>query len=572
MAKQNNGLSVEIMRCVSERRPAKIEKWHERIKTMVRNAQGADRAKTIVRICRELIRGQLALSAYPPVGDVVDDPLLCVPVNRAACERVTSVLRLIACTLLADGDVASFLRVLQYSVDQGDVIPDTDEGAHLAVRLAGIRRFLMIFLQEAGASEETGVRFAILLCEAWDAQALAITRDLDVAARTEEESDLVSLLRRKKKAIEKKREANNLSREDADVLAVRALNLIADAAMGGGDDQAPWVTAWFDRLVHAAAKGRMASEVLLSLLNVMTTMDHRPSLEIIANGLLQERSAQILTELGDALDEMPEYGEVAKLYQSPTVRLSQHTDAVFKQWSDRLRAEQRRARECGDAVLRWITDEREAIERLMDQRCERIVNHPRRGLRPNGHDHIEVQVSALRNAGVRALVFRAEGHVFPDISVEVITRYETPTLHVFKTELREFLLDLDEGVLVWKEHADRSFDLLRLLDFVVIDALYRIVAGPQELREKRSWQATGDASVILEPRRIPVRPFLRRLPAGFKASEEAEEKAKREMGWRLRPGMTFVSATVRNGQLEYDLPTQPTAVYSDDDLFLAEKE
>ncbi len=198
------------------------------------------------------------------------------------------------------------------------------------------------------------------------------------------------------------------------------------------------------------------------------------------------------------------------------------------------------------------------------------MERPRRGLRPGGYDHIEVHSVPLRNAGIRAVVFHPEGCDFPNVRVHILVRKETPTLFTFRTELKDFELGLHDEVVRSKIHFDHRDELAELLEFTVVDMLYRIVAAEKELREKKSkWSSTGSEGNSPSPRTIPVRPFLRRLVEGRHATGYAQANATQVMGWRtLPPGFTFVLPTIRGGNLVYDLPTQPTAVYTDDDLRL----
>lgn len=568
MTKKDSEFTNEIKRLVGEQRPAKVQKWYERIKTTIRHTPESGRAKLVIRISRELIVGQISLSGVERSDDV-QDPSLGIRTNRAACTRVSEIMVLMSRTLFADGDIRTFLRVMQYSIEnRPDVIPDTDDGVRLAVRLAGVGRFIAAYLEEMGRTEENGLRFGVLLCEAWDAFERVSYNERDIKADAPATRDVDDKSRLRRCYTEQAARWDTFSEAelDARTIGARAMNLILDAAMNNADNESPNIRAWFTRIVESASRTQIGSEILQSLLNILTTTNRKSALEAIENGLLQAQGHAMREALGEEIDQFPEYQMGTTMYASPTIRLDPETDAYFTKWAHVERAHQQQERDKGEAVLRWFTDEERALERLMDQRCNEIMERPRRGLRPSGYDHVEIRVSALRNVGIRAIIFRPEGHIFPDASVEIVARRDTPTLRVYKTELRGFQLDLNEEALVWREHADRSHELLRLLDFVVIDMLYRIIASPQELREKRNWQSTGDASRVHVPRNIPVPPLLRRLPEGFKSTERAQQLAQQEMGWTLRPGMTFVSAYVRNGQLAYDLPTQPTAIYTDEDL------
>ena len=135
--------------------------------------------------------------------------------------------------------------------------------------------------------------------------------------------------------------------------------------------------------------------------------------------------------------------------------------------------------------------------------------------------------------------------------------------------MRGFELPLHDEVVRLKHHFESRPTLLQMIEYAVVDILHRIIVADRGLREKKNWSKTGDETAEPHAKVVPVRPFIRRLPLGQKASPEALENmaALFRFTWKLPPGVTFVSAFLRGNAIDYDLPTSPTAVYGDDDLF-----
>lgn len=543
-------------------------KWRTQVINAVRQTPVEKRPKLIHRVCRELQLNLYGKSAQAREDDM-KDPVTGLPFNRSTLDGTMEILLLIAQTLLEDGDVQTFLRVQHVMLSAGLNVMDEQTSAELvAIRLPSLMRFVIVFLDHVSSSDEASIRFGVLLAEAWEGLGNSVELDVELLKKREPGEAIRKLV----EDVSALTVGERLDFDDKDPRALGAMvmNFMAACATESVEkvrDAGLSMKGWLERIVQASSHSELASEVLASLLNILTSLHNTPALETI-NANKKGPNTSLFEMIGRLvkLKRNTAFSEDPNIFDSPALCLSSEATRTYATWSDRKRAEQSAARRAGEQNLDWFKREQVTVDRLFDERCRKIMEQPRRGLRPAGYDHVELRVSALRNVGIRAIIFRPEGHVFPDVGIEIVARRETPTLCIFKTELRAFELGVHEEIVRWKEHFDRRDDLLLMLRFVVIDMLYRIVASPQELREKRNWQSTGDASRVHVPQHIPVRPLLRRLPEGFKATERAQQLAQREMGWIIRPGMTFVSAYVRDGQLAYDLPTQPTAIYTDEDL------
>lgn len=261
--------------------------------------------------------------------------------------------------------------------------------------------------------------------------------------------------------------------------------------------------------------------------------------------------------------------EWAPFFFQPRLRLKEPHAALFREWRNRCRDKARGNREAGERAIAWFRFNEAEIERWFERRTAAVMNSPLRTLRPNGGDSVELNVTALRNAGVRGVTFRTEGYTYPDVGVDVIVRQETPTLVTFRTALRNFELAVNPEIVARGEHAGEEEPWAAMLEFAVVDAYYRIVAASTEVREQRAWQATGDSTCTVETRQVPVRGFTRRLRVGQKASEEARKAYLATYGHDLPPGVTFVKGFLRNQMIQYALTTTPAVKYTDDDLFTA---
>lgn len=236
----------------------------------------------------------------------------------------------------------------------------------------------------------------------------------------------------------------------------------------------------------------------------------------------------------------------------------------FLRWGRTKRQKNDAMRERCESVEAWVRQHIDLLEKRQEDLMRDIVERPRRGLRPLGFDHVDINVSILRSAGVRGVIFRPEEFALPDTGLEILVRKVTPHLYAYKGSLLAFS---DFPAPMIEMGFCQDYPLVRkLLQFVIIDVLHRITVAERPLREKSGTKGdsgTGEANGI----RHPVPPHPRRLPEGWKASDEARQAWTETFGTTLREGYTFVRAHWSKGRMSYDLPTTAFATYGDEDLF-----
>jgi hypothetical protein len=334
--------------------------------------------------------------------------------------------------------------------------------------------------------------------------------------------------------------------------------------------------AWLKRLVEMLPSSYAAEEVLASILHVCSFTLHKPWYEAFGEYDDDPAEATESPVLRQLLDQHPgdtqfaaNMREWASYLFQPCLRLSEPHASKFREWRDAYSEKVRSRREAGERTIQWFKANEAEIEREFDRRTLAIMDDSLRTLRAQGGDHVEIEVAALRNAGIRGIVFRSEGHQFPDVGVEIIVRQETPTLVTFRTELHNFELRVHPEIVVRGEHAHEEEALAAMLEFAVVDAYYRIVAASTEARERRSWQKTGDSSAAVKKRKVSVRGFKRPLRIGQKASEAARKAYLATYGHDMPPGITFVKGYMRDQVIQYAISTTPAVKYRDNDLFTA---
>lgn len=249
--------------------------------------------------------------------------------------------------------------------------------------------------------------------------------------------------------------------------------------------------------------------------------------------------------------------------QAPMLLLSERIMPVAERFMQREKERITADIESGEKQLNSFLTNIESFGDRGGKMEDDIHRHARRGLRPKGLDHVEIRVTALTNAGIVGFIFHPEGTQFPNVGIEIVFKKETPHLLTYKTTM-DGLADIPWEALYANE---RHFGSERLLHamfiYMAYDALHRIVTERRPLREHPSRKGgsggTGQGS---------VRPYMRMLPVGHRISNEALEAAQRDMGYHPPHGMTFVQAFFRNNELAYDMPSEPFAIYTDEDLHM----
>jgi hypothetical protein len=243
---------------------------------------------------------------------------------------------------------------------------------------------------------------------------------------------------------------------------------------------------------------------------------------------------------------------------------------IVERCQDRL--QQRRELEIsrGEQALEWLERQRPWLKEELERKRSLIQSQPRRGLRPGGADHIDIEVTPLFNSGIRGIIFHPEERQFPNVRIELLRRMETPHLVSFSFPMVDFqVLRLAEFLGEEKPGSGRpnAEQLKFLLEIVIVNLLYTIVVEGKEPRQRKAVET--DQTQTSGPR--PIRPHYRRLLPHQHASKAALERAQqtygKPTGWKLPDGVTFVRARYHEGVLEYNYPTGPIGVYTDRDLF-----
>ena len=214
--------------------------------------------------------------------------------------------------------------------------------------------------------------------------------------------------------------------------------------------------------------------------------------------------------------------------------------------------------------LKWFTSHTSQIGARFDELSNTILTKHRYGVRPMGFDSFLVNVSTLRCIGITSFSFYPEGEQFPNLKIAVTVRKTCYGLCQFWMYLRDFELTTVEDVFLnW--HDTNVATVRSMLEYIVIDALHRIVVAKPEknLDDDIVERSEELRDVTPTSMRVKVRPFIRRLPLGFEASDEARKLAFLQLGWNLMAGMTFVRSHDRWAGLPAGKPA-PLFKYTDE--------
>lgn len=323
---------------------------------------------------------------------------------------------------------------------------------------------------------------------------------------------------------------------------------------------------WFERIIEGAyAKNAVANEILTSLLGVIHA--NRPTQDL----LITETPSVPVADAQMAARMTAEYNRIAEEQGRPLIVLSPAHHRLFDAWTDRLNTETRAPLAEGARIIAWFHERRGIMQEQTRAQQTAIAHAPRRWLRPNGFDHVDINVTPLRNAGIRAIAFHPEWHTFPHTGMQIVLRKTGPNLLLFPAALVHFRLTVSTDTFT-NHHYDPEM-LHALLEYITIDILWRIVVGERKLRPKQTSGIKGPRTSLGQATGVSVPFHKRMLPAGQRASEEAKQAAAR-VGWTLREDETFVQdydytlvpMTYEGGRIHHHLPTEPIASYGDADL------
>lgn len=480
----------------------------------------------------------------------------------------------------------SHLLVARDGVDSMAMLTRPGAYTELEFRYFGRMLFEVVFFRHIGSTLDRSLTFALALLERLDAVWQSIVDDPVLQQREEgwtkkfEERlgmpsyELIRLYERDPRAFKRLILDAGFTSDDAgpelsldqnppvwELVAAQKLLLLC--ATMPSHTQTP-AKFWIERIVEAAAGGHAgADDVLRALAHMFTMIRGDSRFAVIEQDDAGPLSAQALF---DGLVD----GLVPQRHSTPVLILRKEHKRMLVEWGTRER--QRNEEHLSQAIdqVRWFQAHRGEVLRATQRRMEEIRTRPRRALLPGGRDHVEIQSVALRQVGIRAVAFHAEGYEFPDAGLDIFTRFTTPHLIRRRVSLLQIDTFSDDVLVSGKGRFNYPAEVREMLRAVVIDVLHRIVVGDRELRERRHPSRVvrnGDAPMIdLAPIIRKRRAHLRRLPAGQQAGPKARAHAS-ELRWKLPPGVTFVRAYYEEEQIVYDLPTEPTAVYTDDDFF-----
>jgi len=340
-----------------------------------------------------------------------------------------------------------------------------------------------------------------------------------------------------------------------------ALHVLRDSASAPPHIAIPQ-RQWFVNIIHAAADGNEGADQVLAYMMTILSETAKMQLKIAAinplnlpKPLRMDHVSLLKKETGD-----------------PHVFLSHEEKQWLDSWGQKLTARNAVHRAAGKKILDWVAGHHDEFQRAVDMRRTAIATNPRRGLRPGGSDMASIRVAPVYNAGVRALAFFPDDRMFPDTGVRIMISTTSPHLIAFHSEMAGLRLQIRTGAL--DNHSHDPDKVMEVLEFVVLDIMYNLVSVPTitNSTSRSGGKKQNGESGREEHSTHPVRPHLRILLPGQKASIQATSAASQHMGWRLPPGMTFVRAHYRGdpsgtgGQIEHDITT-PTIDYSDESFF-----
>jgi len=544
-------------------------KWLRRTVNYVLEADGAERLRRLELICFQFERRTWQMLSPVLEREMSDEEFNELQRQSEASEmakRMQEFYRTLAERLVSAKDVVTYLHVFRRMRDPQVIAtmsenpPEDKESLRLSLIAGGLVRFQAAYISQVSVSSESAIRFALGVISVWEGSLRSFPIDLS------EEN------------------AFGWKQDDRMGYALVFLMDTINREITEPPEVATWVTdlfknekAWIERLIDAIPGSQAAEEVLASILSIACFTLHQPWYEAFDDyddSIEEARNAPWLNEMiqrlqqEGRLDNPNNLRDRAGTILQPRLRLRQPYYDRFQQWRTAYQEKMRASRESGERIITWFQANTAEIERQFDYRVKAVMERPLRTLRPNGLDHVEIEVSALRNAGIRAIAFYPDEYQFPDVGVHIIVHQETPTLVTYKTALRDFELKVHPEIVVRGEHAGEAETLAAILEFVVSDAYFRIVVAPTEIRDRHAWHCTGKEGQV-QTRNVSVRGFPRRLRVGQKASKEAREAYLKTFGHDLSPGVTFVRGFMRDQVIQYALPTTAVVKYWDDDLLSA---
>lgn len=343
---------------------------------------------------------------------------------------------------------------------------------------------------------------------------------------------------------------SSLTSED---LAIgRSIFRILTASLRLPDDASSVEKRWFVNLLEAASAGN--KEALSYYLSTISCL-HFIGENLSRRGVIpiREHYVHIIkqSELVEvAHREASDEKEFAKLYEPHANDLRLVVpDRLYKaavEIDTRRSQQHKRLQADAAALLEWVQNNKELIRDVSLQKVGDIKEHARYCVRPMGLDSLLVDVSPLRVPGIVAFSLFPEGERFPDVKLSIACeKAYGPLLCQYWGAYRGFRITGRD--VMFMNNAGLEIPLLReIFELIVLDALHRIIVGkPQKNLEGKGVKRGEVETERNAESRQNVRAFLRRLPIGYEASDEALQRAFLECGWTLPEGVTFVRSHER---------------------------
>ncbi len=216
-----------------------------------------------------------------------------------------------------------------------------------------------------------------------------------------------------------------------------------------------------------------------------------------------------------------------------------------------------------ESEIEWWLSNRERLKVLSDERVAEIKANHRYALRSNGADWLKIKIASLNHHGLDQLRFVQEGYQPPDLGL-VFPMIVCGQVKKIRVPLTDFKLKIEE--LEFHFHGEI---LTEMLYVVAVSGLHAILVGNGEEVVIGGENGNKNKFRFDKPstQSHKVRPHLRLLPEGFRASEGARQAAQDLFG-QLPEGKTFVREYEKLAEdLQGQSQTEPFATVSLDRLF-----
>lgn len=275
--------------------------------------------------------------------------------------------------------------------------------------------------------------------------------------------------------------------------------------------QTPKMGTWTNVLTHALSTGD-EHRVSLFLCRLATMASQLVFITPIPFSRWTKEGHEILNDFDDH-----------KVYKLPvpdhlTSRVTALVDRLSQELVDRHQP-------LDTLISEFIATREKYNEKYANMWLDMMVS-PRRGLRDGWLDSATINLPGMRDIGYKLLSLNPEG-VFPNFAARyLIESYggrNSVQISLQPSDLQSVGFTNDPRL--------RAMD--QIMAFVAVSTMWRIVMA-EPTRGSENGDGTRDVSGSI------VRPFFRRLPQGFQASNEARARARQTFRTEPLPGFTFV--------------------------------